>query len=337
MISYTWDILSLHTAPHENELDDVVKKVNWRFQATDGQYYGDITGTTELTVPTPETYVIFKNITEPIVVYWIKQNINYDDLVNQANQKLEDNKNPVIVEKTPPWERDGVVPGNNEYMVVIDDQPNDLLKIWGPLRWDSGRINKGLQIRGFEGLFVPENLTMVRKNLLPNEKPIVLNERVKIYKVEYPTLRFNQLLQKSSKIVWDISSGKAIGTFELGNRNIDEVKTVLKEIVNEITTEKLHTPSQFTINENAVKVYTDTQTYLVTSTRASQMNDIERVSWKLVDTWILASKFDLLEIANFIKQKVQEAYDFEFTLAQEIENAESIEQLTEIYNSIKGQ
>lgn len=336
MINYLWDILSLDTAPHEEGLDNVVKRINWRFQATDGQYYGEVYGNTEIDLPIPERYVPFKDITHAMIVYWLTQTVNYDNLVEQVNQKLEENKNPVIVEKTPPWEREGVVPGNVEYLVVIDDQPNDLVKIWGPLRWDSSRINKGLQIRGFQDLYVPENLNMVRKGLLPTTQPLILTERVKIYRVELRIEEVDELTKKRGKLTWDISTGVAIGSFEMEDRTIQESKELLKEFANKNSTIALYTPSKMMLNNEEVDVYLDPETYLIITSRASLMNETETVNWKLVDRWITASKEDLLTISEFITQKTQQIFDLEYLTYRQIEQADTLEELREIYNFVKN-
>lgn len=336
MINYLWDILSLHTAPYEEGLDNVVKQINWRFQVTDGQYYGEVYGNTDLALPTPESYVPFNDIKHAMIVYWITQNVDYDNLVEKVNQKLEENKNPILVEKTPPWEREGVVPGNVEYLVVIDDQPNDLVKIWGPLRWDSSRINKGLQIKGFQDLYVPENLNMVRKGLLPITQPLVLTERIKIYRVELRIEQVDELTYKRGILTWDISTGIAVGSFKMENRTIQESKESLKEWANKNSTTAQHTPSEIILNNEVVNVYLDSESYLMLTSRASQMNETETVNWKLVDKWITASKEDLLTITEFIRQKTQEIFDLEYLIHQQIEQADTLEELRQVYYSLKN-
>ena len=35
MANHTWEILSLYTIPSKNGLQNIVKKINWRFQITE--------------------------------------------------------------------------------------------------------------------------------------------------------------------------------------------------------------------------------------------------------------------------------------------------------------
>lgn len=336
MISYNWEILSLHTVPHQNGLNDVVKQINWRFQASDGVYFGDISGYTELIPPSHDSYIQYQNLTEETIQNWILENVNYDELVQTVNQKLDENKNPSIVEKTPPWHYDGHVPGDTEYLVVIDDQPNNLIKIWGPLHWDSSRINKGLQLRGFEDLRVPENMTMIRKGLLPVDKPLTLTERVKIYRVDYVNKQFDELTQQRGELTWSTTTGRVVGTFENRDKSIEEIKTGLKEFLNQKSTYEQHQPVDLILNGNVVKSYIDTQTYLVTTNRMYQMSDTETVNWKLVDRWVVMTKEDLLQLSILIKDKIQSIFDFEFQKVELIESAQTVEELKQIYTSIKG-
>lgn len=337
MLDYTWEILSLYTAPHENGLDNVVKKINWRFQVTDGQYYGDSYEVTELDSPSDDSYIQYDQLSEETIISWIKANRDYDDLVFLVNQRLEENRNPQIVEKNPPWTYPITVTGKEDYLVVIDDQPNDPYKVWGALKWDSGRINNGLVERGFPELSVPDNMTVYRKGLIPTNQPLVLSDRVKIYKVEYtPQPEFDELTQYKENLSWIIENGKVVGTYFVYNKDLDQVKSDVKEIARQKRNIDILEPSDFVISGNQVKIHTDPQSYLVCLANANNMLDNDTINWKVIDGWVVATKFDLLSMASFIYQKTQQLFNQELSLNLQIDDCSTVEEIRVIYNFIVG-
>lgn len=337
-IEYNWEILSLYTAPSESGLENVVKKINWRFQATDGQYYGDSYEVTELSVPSADGYIAYDDLTEETIVGWIKANRDYDDLVSLVNERLQSNKTPSIVEKNPPWEYPIQVDGTEEYLVVVDDQPNDLDKIWGPLLWDSAKINKGLVERGIEDVSVPDDMTVFRKGLFPVDEPLVLSDRVKIYRVGYAAQpEYDEKYQTKSDLSWVTETGRAVGTYFLSDKTIDVVKDSFKEMAQQERNRLMYAGTEMELNGETVSTYTDTATYLLAVNKANDMSDSDTVKWKLVNSWIVASKSDLLAIANFIDSKMQEYYDQEYAYVQQIDACTTMEELQTLYNSVMGE
>lgn len=338
MIEYTWEILSLYTAPHENGLDNVVKKINWRFQATEDSYYGDVYEVTELSSPSSDNYIQYDNLTEKTIINWIKLNRNYDELLELVHTRLEENKNPKIVEKNVPWEYPFHLTGEEQYLVVIDDQPNDLNKIWGPLMWDSGRINKGLKERGFEELSVPDNMIVYRKGLIPIDQPLVLSDRVKIYRVDYtPQPTFDEVFEYNEGQTWVTSSGRAVGTYFVFEKTVERIKEDFKEFARQRRNNRLFTPSEITINGKKLLTYTDAQTYLLATNKANSMSDSETVNWKMGENWILATKNDLLNISSFINTKMQEYYDEEHLFVIDVDECETVDELRDLYQVFKGE
>ena len=332
MFEYTWEILSLYTAPHENGLDNVVKRINWRFQVTEGHNFGDFYSVTELTSPSPDNYIQYSDLTEETIINWIKLNRNYDEILEIVHRTLEENKNPKIIEKNPPWDYPYNLTGEEEYLVVIDDQPNDLGKIWGPLMWDSGRINRGLKERGITDVTVPDNMMVYRKGLLPIDSPLILNDRAKIYRVDYaPQPTFDEIFEYKQDLSWITDTGRAVGTYFVYDKTVDQIKTDFKEIAKQKRNQKLFTPSEYLHNGKKVLTYTDAQTYLLAKNKADTMSNDETFNWKLGETWILVTKNDLINLSKFINTKIQEYYDEEYSFVVQVENCETVDDLRNLY------
>lgn len=337
MDNHTWEILSLYTIPSKDGLTNIVDKINWRFQITEDKYYGDVYGHTKLPAPSGDSFTAYDDLSEETIINWVKEREDGDAIIAKATAKLEENKTPPVVEKNPPWTYPITVDGTEKYMIVVDNQPNDLTKMYGPLFWDSKKINEGLKYRGFSDLSVPSNMIVFRKGLLPTNEPLTLSDRVKIYKAEYtPEPTFDELTQTKENLSWSTETGKAVGTYRLIDKTLDEIKKSVKEKARLQRINSLIDPAEMTLNENTVKVYQDEQTCIVTYNKANIMNDSETINWKLVDSWINASKSDLLSIHSFIQGKIQSAYDAEYDLNNQINGSTSIEQLKNINNSITG-
>jgi hypothetical protein len=224
---YTWEILSLYTAPSKDGKTDVVEKVNWRFQVTEGQYYGDTYEQTVLDAPAPDAdYTAYDDLTEETIISWIKSQRDYDELVALVDSRLESNKAPTVVEKIVPWEYPIETTGQEEYIMVIDDDTSDVNNVIGPIRWSSPTFNQALTERSID-VQVPDNMIILRKGLIPVNAPLVVNDRVKIWRVaeEQVNPDYDYFLQEKHDRTWDISNGsQAVATWEVTDFSLDEVK-----------------------------------------------------------------------------------------------------------------
>jgi len=237
MIEYSWEILSLYTIPEKNGLTDVVKTVNWRFQASEGSDYADYYLTTDLSDPKSDTnFTSFDNLTDSQIYSWIQSEIDIDEVKNIVNEKIQNVKTPSIVEKRVPWNNKSKYNGNEEYLIVFDD---NLDTVWGPMKWNSNRANNGLKEYGVTDYEFPFDVTMYQKGLLPINEPTVVNSRVKIYVVDHIESNppeFNNLYQYNEGLSWVVDTGKVIGTYIIHDRTLDDTK---KESINKIRQRKV--------------------------------------------------------------------------------------------------
>jgi len=335
MIEYTWEILSLYTAPQENGLNDVVKKVNWRFQVTDGSYYGDSYEVTELTSPSPDNYIKYQDLTEETIIEWVKHNRDYDSLVDLVHSRLEENKNPQLVEKNTPWNYSSFLNGSEEFMLVFDDNltPSNM---FGPFAWNSTLINDKIKQYGIKNISVPDNMIIFRKGLLPLNNPLIVNDSIKVYKVEYETQQsFDDRFQIQNNLQWTVNNGILLGAHSVVNKKIVDIKTKLREIVKENRNKKMLNPVEFMLNGTKIKTYTDVQTYLLTVNKIQLMSDSEIVKWKLVDSWIDADKITLTAVAQQIDQKMQDYFKEEYDINLTIDSIQSLEELKLYYINLE--
>ena len=98
-ITKTWEVNTL-----QRELaDGYVNKVIYRVNGTDGTYSTRATG--EVDLEKPETLVPYKDLTQEIVIGWVKAKLGSDS-VTQIEKAIDDN---IALQKTPvhgvgtPW------------------------------------------------------------------------------------------------------------------------------------------------------------------------------------------------------------------------------------------
>lgn len=227
-VEYKWQVLSLYTIPHENGLDNIVKSVNWRFQAGDGSYFGDVYDTTDLPKPSSSnSYLAYDQLDEDTVVNWVTNQIDYDDLVRQAEERLEQNRNPSVVEKDPPFKKPEKYTGEEEYVIVFNNG-----NVWGPMKWNSRRANNGLKENGITDYEFPFDITMYQKELLPTDVPTEPISGVKVYKVDHieeNPPEFDPIFENNPGLTWVTDSGKAVGTYIIKDRSLEDARDKLKQ------------------------------------------------------------------------------------------------------------
>jgi hypothetical protein len=332
MIEYSWEIFSLYTAPHENGLKNVVKKVNWRYQIKDNSYYADIYLVTELTSPTPDSFIVYDDLTDDVVFSWISSVEDMETLQSNLQDKLNDVKRPAIVEQKVPWNFESRYTGKEDYLIVFDDEPNKDEKIWGPMKWNSKRANDGLKARGVEDYKFVGDILMYQKGILPIDSPTVINDRVKLYKVEYTNSpELDGIFEYHEGITWVTDSGKAVGTYFVLTRSVQEVKEILNKKLSEVSFNKLVSGTEITVQNQTIKVDTHLPSRINLLQRWELMSDDQVISCKLNDTaWFDLSKTEVGEVLFAIEDHISEVYSWEKSVFDQIKNSTTIDQLKQI-------
>ena len=102
-ITYKWQISSLETAPVDGNLNDVVKIVHWRYQATDGDYQAETYSSYACSEPSPNDFTAYPDLTEQDVIGWLESGLNVEAMQESLANQIEELKNPKIVSLPLPW------------------------------------------------------------------------------------------------------------------------------------------------------------------------------------------------------------------------------------------
>jgi hypothetical protein len=332
MIQYHRDILSIYVKPEKNTLNNVVTRVTWRWTVRDESDFADLYKDTFFASVNPNNFTEYQDLTDEIVFSWIDSVEDIESIKEQLDQNLIAKKTPEMVEKKIPWTRQEKYTGEEEYLLVFDDTPTDANKIWGPMRWNSDRANAGLRERGVHDYEFPTDILMYQKELLPFDTPMIINDRVKLYKVEYteqPIL--DDRFQYHEGLTWVVDSGKAIGTYLVINRTVSEVKTILQTQLSNTSFEKQIGGVDIDIDGQTVKMNTDIVGRINLLQRWSMMSDIDVINHKINnDMWMELTKENAKMLLDKIHDHVSTVLNWEKTVFDQITACKTIASLKKI-------
>lgn len=102
-----WVIAALDCKPSVDTMVDIVSVIHWRKQATevvdDKTYTADMYGACTITLPEPESFIEFNDLTEEEVVTWLEATLDVTAIDSALDAQIETQKNPPVVTKKAPW------------------------------------------------------------------------------------------------------------------------------------------------------------------------------------------------------------------------------------------
>jgi len=103
MITYSWIISSMDTAPSEDGLTDVVVTVHWRYVGVEGEYSAEVYSSYACPAPSPSEFTPYQNLTEAEVTGWLIVGLDVASLQANIATQIENQKNPPVVVLPLPW------------------------------------------------------------------------------------------------------------------------------------------------------------------------------------------------------------------------------------------
>jgi hypothetical protein len=92
-----WVVVQMDTAPSEDGLTDVVKRVHYRYEGTDEQYFADIYGVLSCETPSETDFTAYQDLTYEQVCTWLEAGLNVEAMNENLATQIENLKNPPIV------------------------------------------------------------------------------------------------------------------------------------------------------------------------------------------------------------------------------------------------
>ena len=328
MVLFNWEVLSLYAAPSENGLTNVVKRIVWRCQVTEGSYVADIYRDTFLTTAQQGSFVSYDSLTPETVVDWIKAHEDIPALEAELLAKLEEVKNPSIVDKKLPWIYVDQYSRQDKYVLVHNNQV-----VHGPVHWHSFVMNEQLVALGLPAS-LPEDIIVFRKGIAPIDQPLVINDSTKFYKVgllnEQPP---GNIFYDNGHIDWDFSSGKAIGTYNSIPKDLTEAKETVKDVLNNIRSEKEQFPITMNVQNTSINVPIDPMFRLNLMNRLYSLGDSSTCKVQFLgNVWLVVTKAELEQIHSTIEAHVQSGYDWQYDKMLLVDQAQTMAELEQILN-----
>jgi hypothetical protein len=99
-----WVVVQMDTAPSEDTLHDVVKRVHYRYEGTDEQYFADIYGVLSCETPSETDFTAYEDLTYEQVCTWLEAGLNTEAMNENLTTQIENLKNPPIVNLPLPFQ-----------------------------------------------------------------------------------------------------------------------------------------------------------------------------------------------------------------------------------------
>lgn len=192
----------------------------------------------------------------------------------------------------------------------------------GPMNWDYGM---------FLHATAKENIAANIPAGIPDTMPYVIDQNTMIceYDEIYPT-EINTKIEMTYGPFWDLSSIKAIATYRKKDKDIDSVKGNLKDIAAAKRYAKEILGTQALIQNTEVTVDTNRGSRDMFIQKYSLMGEADIVKWKFPEGWLVLTKADLGNAVNAGVSYVQQCFDWESDISDEIDAATTLHELDAI-------
>lgn len=326
MKEYTWEILSLYTTPSVDGLSSVVKRVTWRYQVKDGTYVADTYKETYFNSVDPNNFIEYNNLTPEIVFGWISSVENIDTIKLELDEKLLAVKAPVLVEKEIPWDRTINYTGTEQFVLTLNDAV-----VLGPIKWNSGDFNKVLNQNGANDI-LPADILAYKQGIVPVNQPLVLTDALKIYQVSNVVndTGFDNILFDGTDITWDLTSGKAVGTYTPTSKSIEHIKTTLKQNLRNKNNILEDTPITVEIDGTEFTISATSWGRIFVITKILRLADGESCSWWNNKVKTTVTKDQLKQMLNAIDDYIDSLWDDEIPKIVEIDSCDTVAKLKNI-------
>ena len=196
--------------------------------------------------------------------------------------------------------------------------------ILGPVEWNASYFAAVLQNDldlDSRPKILPSDVFKVPFHILPD----VYVRRAVIENPEY-----NPKIQKFGGISWTFDENNAYANYTIVDKDIDEVKGELKNIVSSKRWDREHVGTSLDIQGISVGVTTSRDQRRVFADKLIAMQDGDVCSWKFEDAWISLTKTDVIDIVRAIDRAVQEAFDWEINKIHQIHSCTSLTELDQL-------
>lgn len=98
MIKYNWIIESVERQLVLNELQDVIKFINWKYIGVDENGITlEIKGCVNVPEPNKDNFTIYTDVTKEDIIVWLENILDIEDLKTTIENQIQLIKNPITI------------------------------------------------------------------------------------------------------------------------------------------------------------------------------------------------------------------------------------------------
>lgn len=157
-----------------------------------------------------------------------------------------------------------------------------------------------------------------------------INDQLEIYPVQLADPIFDPVFDEPAGPFWSFDNEIAIGNYNIVGRNIDSIKNSLKVVAAAERYRRECAGTQITINNITVSLSTDRdgrKTFQGLTTETT-------IAFKFSEGFIDITQADINNINATISNYVQQQFDWEKTIVDQIDNSTTREELQIVMNNI---
>jgi hypothetical protein len=168
-----------------------------------------------------------------------------------------------------------------------------------------------------------------------NDAPYTVNDEIVILPARYTHEDFNPVTQKHNGPFWTITDTEAVGNFVTLDKDLDHVKSELKQLVAD---------KRWIKEVGGIKVTFNGTEYSVDTSRDGRKVYIEQLQmnstsydWKFNEGYVTLTNSDLQSIVSSINQHLQSCFAEERTRIGDIESKTTLQDLQTLYDEYNPQ
>lgn len=202
------------------------------------------------------------------------------------------------------------------YAVIYDNRV-----LVGPMNWNRGMFQGALERKGIQ---YPLPRTA------PDNLPLTINEHAKIMRVDEIRPTMNPLVEFYYGPLWDITEETAIANYEVHDSPIESMRYNLKQVAAQERYKREVLGTTTTIQEQTVTIDTNRGARDIFVQKYLLMSDTDTVNWKFPEGWLTLTKQDLGTVVQAGAQYIQSCFDWELNIAEQIDLAQTKQDLLAI-------
>lgn len=184
--------------------------------------------------------------------------------------------------------------------------------IVGPMGW-----NRGI----FQGSLEKQGVSVLLPRAAPEILPFIVNDDTKIMLVEENRPTLNEKVEYYYGPLWEIGEDKVIANYEIHDTPIDFARTNFKNLLSEERWKKEVMGIKITIRDHEITIDTSRDGRNIFVQKFMLMGENDVVNWKFPEGWLTLTKSELGQIISAGANYIQECFDWEKNISDQIDQA----------------